>query len=117
MAGVGPQQVHVAEVHDCFTIAEIVAIEDLGFVPAGGGGFYTAEGQTALDSERPVNPSGGLKSKGHPVGATGVAQICELVTQIRGEAGERQVKKHDVGLAQNLGGSGASCVVTILAAA
>jgi acetyl-CoA C-acetyltransferase len=117
MAGVEPQQIHLAEVHDCFTIAEIIAIEDLGFVPPGRGGFYTAEGRTALDSERPVNSSGGLKSKGHPVGATGVAQICELVTQIRGEAGERQVKKHDVGLAQNLGGSGASCVVTILAAA
>jgi acetyl-CoA C-acetyltransferase len=117
MAGIGPKQVDVAEVHDCFTIAEIVAIEDLGFVDKGQGGFYSAAGCTAIGSERPVNTSGGLKSKGHPVGATGVAQICDIVTQLRGEAGERQVSRRNVGLAQNLGGSGASCVVTILAAA
>jgi acetyl-CoA C-acetyltransferase len=117
MAGVGPQQVDVAEVHDCFTIAEIVAIEDLGFTPKGRGGFYSADGHTALSGERPVNTSGGLKAKGHPVGATGVAQICDIAMQIRGDAGERQVSRHDIGLAQNLGGSGASCVVTILAAA
>jgi acetyl-CoA C-acetyltransferase len=117
MAGVGPAQVDVAEVHDCFTIAEIVAIEDLGFTPKGRGGFYSAEGHTALTGERPVNTSGGLKAKGHPVGATGVAQICDVATQLRAEAGERQVARHDIGLAQNLGGSGASCVVTILAAA
>jgi acetyl-CoA C-acetyltransferase len=117
MAGIGPAEVDVAEVHDCFTIAEIVAIEDLGFVGKGRGGFYTAEGCTALDGDKPVNTSGGLKAKGHPVGATGVAQICDLVTQIRGKAGDRQVARHEIGLAQNLGGSGASCVVTILAAA
>jgi acetyl-CoA C-acetyltransferase len=117
MAGVGPSGIQLAEVHDCFTIAEILAIEDLGFVAKGQGGPYTAEGCTALDGERPVNTSGGLKAKGHPVGATGVAQICDLVLQIRGEAGERQVARHDVALAQNLGGSGASAVVTILAAA
>ena len=117
MAGVGPADIDVAEVHDCFTIAEIVAIEDLGFVAKGRGGFYTMEGHTAIDGELPVNPSGGLKAKGHPVGATGVAQICELVQQIRGECGERQVPRHGTALAQNLGGSGASCVVTILAAA
>jgi acetyl-CoA C-acetyltransferase len=117
MAGVGPNDIDLAEVHDCFTIAEIVAIEDLGFVRKGQGGFYSAAGQTAIDGERPVNTSGGLKSKGHPVGATGVAQICDLALQIRGEAGERQVRKHEIGLAQNLGGSGASSVVTILAAA
>jgi acetyl-CoA C-acetyltransferase len=117
MAKMSPKQVDLAEVHDCFTIAEIVAIEDLGFVRKGQGGFYSAEGGTALSGELPVNTSGGLKAKGHPVGATGVAQICDVVIQIRGEAGERQVKKHDIGLAQNLGGSGASCVVTILAAA
>lgn len=117
MAGVGPAEVGVAEVHDCFTIAEIVAIEDLGFVQKGRGGFYSAEGGTALDGEKPVNTSGGLKSKGHPVGATGVAQICDLVLQLRGEAGERQVRTRGVGLAQNLGGSGASCVVTILGTA
>jgi acetyl-CoA C-acetyltransferase len=117
MAGIGPADVDLAEVHDCFTIAEIVAIEDLGFVEKGRGGFYTAEGHTCLHGEKPVNTSGGLKAKGHPVGATGVAQICDLVLQIRGEAGERQVRRHEIGLAENLGGSGASCVVTVLAAA
>ncbi len=117
MAGVGPNDIQLAEVHDCFTIAEIVAIEDLGFVSKGHGGPYTAEGCTALTGPRPVNTSGGLKAKGHPVGATGVAQLCDIVLQIRGEAGERQVSRHDIGLAQNLGGSGASAVVTILAAA
>jgi acetyl-CoA C-acetyltransferase len=117
MAGVGPNEIQLAEVHDCFTIAEILAIEDLGFVSKGEGGPYTAAGCTALTAERPVNTSGGLKAKGHPVGATGVAQLCDIVLQLRGEAGERQVSKHEIGLAQNLGGSGASAVVTILAAA
>jgi acetyl-CoA C-acetyltransferase len=117
MAGVGPGDIQLAEVHDCFTIAEIVAIEDLGFVSKGEGGPYTADGHTSLTGSRPVNTSGGLKSKGHPVGATGVAQICDLVQQIRGEAGDRQVARHEVALAQNLGGSGASAVVTILGAA
>lgn len=117
MAGVQPQDVDLAEVHDCFTIAEIIAIEDLGFVSKGQGGPYSASGATALGGERPVNTSGGLKAKGHPVGATGVAQICDVVLQLRGEAGERQVARHNIGLAQNLGGSGASAVVTILGAA
>jgi acetyl-CoA C-acetyltransferase len=114
MAGVGPKDIEFAEVHDCFTIAEIIAIEDLGFVPKGEGGPYSADGKTALRGELPVNTSGGLKSKGHPVGATGAAQICDLVQQLRGEAGERQLERHTLGLAQNLGGSGATCVVTIL---
>jgi acetyl-CoA C-acetyltransferase len=114
MAGLGARDIQFAELHDCFTIAEIIAMEDLGFVPRGQGGPYTAAGHTALHSELPINTSGGLKSKGHPVGATGVAQICDLVEQIRCEAGERQVKRHSVGLAQNLGGSGATCVVSIL---
>jgi len=116
MAGIGPERIDVAEVHDCFTIAEVVAIEDLGFVPKGQGGPFSGDGQTALGGRIPVNTSGGLKAKGHPVGATGVAQICDLVLQIRGGAGERQVRGASVGLAQNLGGSGASCVVTILGA-
>jgi len=116
MAGVSPAEIEFAEVHDCFTIAEIVAIEDLGFVRKGEGGPYSAAGCTALDGEKPVNSSGGLKSKGHPVGATGAAQICDVVLQLRGEAGERQLQRHSLGLAQNLGGSGASCVVTILGA-
>jgi acetyl-CoA C-acetyltransferase len=116
MAGVGPADIQLAELHDCFTIAEIIAMEDLGFVARGEGGPYTLEGHTARTGDRPINTSGGLKSKGHPVGATGVAQICDLVLQMRCEAGERQVPRHSLGLAQNLGGSGASCVVSILGA-
>ncbi|MGA2136189.1 MAG: thiolase domain-containing protein [Bryobacteraceae bacterium] len=114
MAGVGPADIQLAELHDCFSIAEIIAMEDLGFVPRGEGGPYTLDGHTARTGEKPINTSGGLKSKGHPVGATGVAQICDLVLQMRCEAGERQVPRHSLGLAQNLGGSGATCVVTIL---
>lgn len=117
MAGVTAADIQFAEVHDCFTIAEILAIEDLGFVKKGEGGFYSLAGNTCLRAEKPINTSGGLKSKGHPVGATGVAQICDVVLQIRGEAGERQVTRNQIGLAQNLGGSGATCVVTILGAA
>ena len=108
------RDIQFAEVHDCFTIAEILAFEDLGFVEKGEGGPYTQAGCTALTGARPVNASGGLKSKGHPVGATGVAQIFDLAQQIRGEAGERQIARHSLGLAQNLGGSGATCVVSIL---
>lgn len=116
MAGLGPERVDFAELHDCFTIAEIVASEDLGFVAKGEGGPFAAAGCTALDGRIPINTSGGLKSKGHPVGATGVGQICDVVMQLRGDAGERQVKRHAIGLAQNLGGSGATCVVSILEA-
>jgi acetyl-CoA C-acetyltransferase len=114
MAGVGPRDIEIAELHDCFTIAEIIAMEDLGFVPRGEGGAATASGFSALRGEKPINTSGGLKSKGHPVGATGVGQICDLVIQMRCQAGERQVPRANLGLAQNLGGSGATCVVTIL---
>src|SRR5882724_2996351 len=117
MAGVSAKDIEFAEVHDCFTIAEILAIEDLGFVKKGEGGPYALAGNTCLKGERPINTSGGLKSKGHPVGATGVGQICDVAQQIRGEAGERQVERHSLGLAQNLGGSGATAVVTILSAA
>ena len=117
MAGLGPRDIQFAEVHDCFTIAEIIAGEDLGFVQKGEGGPYVEQGCTALNGPRPINTSGGLKAKGHPVGATGVGQICDVVIQIRGEAGERQIERHSVGLAQNLGGSGATAVVTILGAA
>jgi acetyl-CoA C-acetyltransferase len=116
MAGVSARDIEFAELHDCFTIAEIIAYEDLGFVPRGEGGPYAAAGCTTRTGERPVNTSGGLKSKGHPVGATGVAQICELTQQIRCEAGERQLARHSLGLAENLGGSGATCVVSILSA-
>src|SRR5215469_263269 len=114
MAGVTAKNIEFAEVHDCFTIAEIVAIEDLGFVPRGRGGFFSFEGGSRRNGAMPINASGGLKSKGHPVGATGVAQICDVVQQIRCEGGERQLKRHSLGLAQNLGGSGGTCVVTIL---
>jgi len=114
MAGMEPRDVHVAEVHDCFTISEIILVEELGFVERGKGGQAAPSGLTALGGRIPVNPSGGLKAKGHPVGATGVAQVCELVQQLRGEAGERQVEGARVGLAQNMGGSGGSSVVHIL---
>jgi len=117
MAGLGPKDIELAELHDCFTIAEIVASEDLGFVEKGEGGPFAEAGCSALDGRLPINTSGGLKSKGHPVGATGVGQICDVVMQLRGDAGERQVARHRIGLAQNLGGSGATCVVTILEAA
>jgi acetyl-CoA C-acetyltransferase len=116
LAGIGPKDIDVAELHDCFTIAEILASEDLGFVEKGNGGPFAAAGCTAINGPIPINTSGGLKSKGHPVGATGVGQICDIVTQLRGEAGERQVARHRIGLTQNLGGSGATCVVTILEA-
>jgi acetyl-CoA C-acetyltransferase len=114
MAGVSRHEIDFAELHDCFTIAELVAMEDLGLVGRGRAGFFTAEGGTRRNGAMPINASGGLKSKGHPVGATGIAQICDVVQQLRGEAGERQLKRNSIGLAQNLGGSGASCVVTIL---
>jgi acetyl-CoA C-acetyltransferase len=117
IAGLSPKQIDLAELHDCFTIAEIVASEDLGFAAKGQGGPLAASGATGISGPIPINTSGGLKAKGHPVGATGVGQICDVVMQLRGEAGERQVAKHTIGLAQNLGGSGATCVVTILEAA
>ena len=113
MSGASPEAIDFAEVHDCFTIAELIALEDLGLAPRGCAGPYTLQGRTAFDGERPINASGGLKSKGHPVGATGVAQIVEVVEQIRGECGERQLTNARVGLTQNLGGSGASAVVGV----
>jgi acetyl-CoA C-acetyltransferase len=113
-AGVGPKDINVIELHDCFTIAEICVLEALGIVEKGKGGMTAQSGMTALGGKIPVNTSGGLKAKGHPVGATGVAQICEIVEQLRGESGERQVKGARIGLAQNMGGSGGSSVVHIL---
>ena len=114
MASIEPKDVDLAEVHDCFTIAEICAIEDLGFVPKGKGGPATEEGMTALDGKIPVNPSGGLKACGHPVGATGIKQAVEIVLQLRGEAGKRQVGGAEVGLTHNVGGTGGTAVVHIL---
>jgi len=112
-AGIGPEKLSFVEVHDCFTIAEIMVIEALGLVERGKGGGAAASGLTALGGKIPVNTSGGLKSKGHPVGATGVAQIREAVLQLRGEAADRQVKGARYGLTQNMGGTGASTVVHI----
>jgi acetyl-CoA C-acetyltransferase len=105
-----------AEVHDCFTIAEIMVMEAIGVVEPGQGGPAVMEGMTRVNGKFPINPSGGLKAKGHPVGATGVAQICEAVTQLRGEAGERQLKNARTALTQNMGGSGASSIIHILEA-
>ncbi len=115
-AGLSREDVDLAEIHDCFTMAEIIALEDLGFFAKGEGGRGAIEGMTKLGGAMPVNTSGGLKSKGHPVGATGVAQIHELTLQLRGGAGARQVPGAEVGLAHNLGGSGATCAVHILGA-
>lgn len=114
MAAKKISDIDFAEVHDCFTIAEIMVIEALGIVEPGQGGPATMDGMTALNGKFPINPSGGLKSKGHPVGATGVAQIVEAVTQLRGEAGARQIKNASVAMTQNMGGSGASSIVHIL---
>jgi acetyl-CoA C-acetyltransferase len=107
-------EIDVIEVHDCFTIAELVVIEELGICERGKSGSVVESGMTRLGGKIPVNTSGGLKSKGHPVGATGVAQIIEIVEQLRGESGERQVNGARLGLAQNMGGSGGSCVIHIL---
>jgi len=114
MAGKKPEDIDFVEVHDCFTIAEICVTEALGFTEKGKGGKIVESGETAIGGRIPVNPSGGLKSKGHPVGATGVAQVIEIVKQLRGEAGERQVKDAKIGMAQNMGGSGGSTVCHIL---
>jgi acetyl-CoA C-acetyltransferase len=111
--GLAPKDIDVAEVHDCFAIAEIACIEAVGFACEGEGKDAARSGMTALGGKIPVNTSGGLKSKGHPVGASGVAQAIEIFEQLRGEAGERQVKDAHVGLAQNMGGSGASSLVHI----
>jgi acetyl-CoA C-acetyltransferase len=114
MAGRKPEDIHVVEVHDCFTIAEIMATEALGLFDPGYGATAVEDGLTALNGKIPVNPSGGLKSKGHPVGATGVAQVAEIVAHLRGEAGQRQVEGAKIGLAQNMGGSGGSSIVHIM---
>jgi acetyl-CoA C-acetyltransferase len=114
MAGVRPGDIQMAEVHDCFTIAEIIGTEDLGFFRPGEGGRAVEQGLTARHGTKPVNPSGGLKAKGHPVGASGVAQVVEVWQQMRGEAGVRQINR-DVHLAltHNVGAHGATCVVHI----
>ena len=114
MAGTDINKIDLVELHDCFTIAEICVIEELGIIEKGKGGTAAESGLTRLGGKIPVNTSGGLKSKGHPVGATGVAQVVEIVTQLRGEAGPRQVDKARIGLTQNMGGSGGSTLVHIM---
>jgi len=113
-AGVEPSDIDLAEVHDCFTWTEISNIEDLGFAKKGEGGRWVEEGRTRVDGDKPINPSGGLKSFGHPIGASGVRMIYECVQQLRGKCGERQVKDPELALAHNVGGPGAvSCVVVL----
>ena len=103
-AGIGPDDVDVCELHDCFTIAEIMAVEGLGFFEFGQGAAAVDRGDTALDGKIPINPSGGLKAKGHPIGATGAAQAYEIVKQLRGECGDRQVEGAKIGVVDTLGG-------------
>lgn len=116
MSGLEPQDIQFAEVHDCFSIAEILHIEDLGFFKPGEGYKAVADGSTRLDGSKPINTSGGLKCKGHPVGATGISQLFEVWTQLRGKAGKRQVPSGElrIGAAHNLGGTGGTCTFTIL---
>jgi len=116
MSGLTPKDIQFSEVHDCFSMAELIHIEDLGFFEEGTGFKAVEEGLTRLDGPMPINTSGGLKCKGHPVGATGIGQLIEVWKQLRGEAGERQIPKKDlhIGAAQNLGGTGGTCTFTIL---
>jgi acetyl-CoA C-acetyltransferase len=113
MADVKPGDIDVAEVHDCFTIAEIIAYEDLGFCDKGRGGDLVEKGETKLGGRLPANTSGGLKAKGHPVGATGTAQAYEIYLQLTGQAEKRQVKDAEIGLSHNVGGSGATATVHV----
>ncbi|MFC1743031.1 thiolase domain-containing protein [Candidatus Riflebacteria bacterium] len=114
MAGVTPADIDLAEIHDCFTISEIMVSEELGFFERGQGGKAVEKGETGIGGKIPINPSGGLKSKGHPVGATGIGQAVEIVKQLRGDAGDRQIKDCRRGLTQNMGGTGGSSIVHIL---
>ncbi len=112
-AGVARSEISFLEVHDCFTIAELLALEDLGFAPTGTAGTMTLEGHTRRDGRLPVNPDGGLKAKGHPIGATGVSQAYEVFLQLRGAAGARQVSHPERALTHNVGGAGATANVTV----
>lgn len=113
-ANVKPKDINIAEVHDCFTIAEIIAMEDLGFCKEGESKYMLREGRTKLEGEIPINTDGGLKAGGHPIGASGCAQIIEIVTQLRGEAGKRQIQDAEIGLTHNIGGIGGTAVIHIL---
>jgi acetyl-CoA C-acetyltransferase len=116
MAKLQPLDISFVEVHDCFSIAEVIVLEELGFFKYGKAGKAIANGEATYGGKIVVNSSGGLKAKGHPVGATGVAQVIESFEQLTGKAGKRQVKDAKYGMAQNMGGSGGSCVVHILEA-
>jgi len=113
MAGFGPARVDFAEIHDAFAPFELISLEDLGLVPPGKAGRATLDGETALDGRLPINPSGGLKGRGHPLAATGLAQVVECVWQLTGRGGERQVPGH-VALAHSIGGLATNNFVTIL---
>jgi acetyl-CoA C-acetyltransferase len=114
MAGITPKQVNVAEVHDCFTIAEMMAYEGLGFAKPGQGKDLIKSKETYKEGSIPVNVDGGLLSKGHPIGATGGSQVRTIVLQLRGEAGNMQVKNPEIGLVHNIGGVGLYANVLIL---
>lgn len=114
MAGLSPRDIDVCELHDCFTIAEIVASEGLGFFDFGKGAAAAEKGETSLKGRIPINPSGGLKAKGHPIGATGAAQVYEIVKQLRGEAGERQIAGAKIGMTDTLGAYAVVCCNLIL---
>ncbi|MDI6644872.1 MAG: thiolase domain-containing protein [Methanobacteriaceae archaeon] len=113
MAKMEPKDIGAVEVHDCFSINGLLAVEDLGFVEKGKGGVAIEEGMTQIDGEIPVNPSGGLKARGHPLGATGIAQTAEIVWQLRGEAGKRQIDGLEIGMTHNIGGTGGTAAVHI----
>ncbi|HYA82283.1 MAG TPA: thiolase domain-containing protein [Candidatus Bathyarchaeia archaeon] len=113
MAGITPKDVDFAEVHDCFTIAEIIDIEDLGFFKKGTGANAVREGSTSRTGEIPINPSGGLKSKGHPIGATGIGQVVEVFEQLTGKAEQRTIRDAEIALTHNFGATGASAAVHI----
>jgi acetyl-CoA C-acetyltransferase len=113
MAGVTPNDIDFAEVHDCFTIAEVIDTEDLGFFEKGKAASLTREGETKRTGRIPINPSGGLKAKGHPIGATGIGQVVEVFEQFTGKAGQRTVKDAEIALTHNFGATGASAAVHI----
>lgn len=114
MAGIGPEDINLAEIHDAFTSVELISYEDLGFAEIGKGAELIRSEKVNLDGKLPTNPSGGLKAKGHPISVTGLAQIYEIVNQLKGRCGERQVKNAKIGLCHNIGGAGGSVTVHIL---
>ncbi|PKP58205.1 MAG: acetyl-CoA acetyltransferase, partial [Candidatus Altiarchaeales archaeon HGW-Altiarchaeales-2] len=113
-ADIKPSDIDIAEVHDCFTISELIAMEDIGLCKEGESKYMIRENRTTLQGDIPINTDGGLKADGHPIGASGLAQIIEVVTQLRGEAGKRQVQDAEIGLTHNIGGIGGTAVIHIL---